>query len=119
MDNYKPIRIVRVAFLLVFAFVSVPAFAQVDLTGTWQSRQHEDWIERGPGPYPVDCLGLPLNEEGREKALSYTAAELGMSERQCLYYTPQYIVFGPQGLRIWREPDPVTGRIVAWKISGG
>jgi hypothetical protein len=118
MNDRKLNGIGNTALLLMFMLVTVPAFAQIDLTGTWQSRQHEDWIERGPGPDPVDYLGLPLNDEGRAKALSYTSAQLAMAERQCLYYTPQYVVFGPQGLRIWSEPDPVTGRIIAWKISG-
>jgi len=104
--------------LLAAAFISIPAFGEIDLTGNWQSRQHEDWIERGPGPDPVDYTGIPASAEGRAKALSYTAGQLSMSERQCLYYVPQYVVFGPQGVRIWSESDPVTGRVVAWKISG-
>jgi len=93
------------------------ASAQADLNGGWQALEHEDWIERGPGPDPVDYLGLAFNDAGRAKALSYTWAELSMLERQCLYYTPQYVVFGPQGLRIWSESDPIRGTVVAWKIS--
>jgi len=65
----------------------------------------------------VDYTGLALSPEGRAKALSYTAAQLGMSERQCLYYAPQYVVFGPQAVKIWSEHDRVTGRVIAWKIS--
>ena len=106
------------ALLLAFVLLNLPSSAEVDLAGVWQSRQHEDWIERGPGPDPVDYTGIPLSDDGRAKALSYTAAQLAMPVRQCLYYVPQYVVFGPQGIRIWNEPDPVTGRIVAWKISG-
>lgn len=109
------IRIASAA-LLAAAF-GIPAHAEIDLNGNWQSRQHEDWIERGPGPDPVDYTGLALTPEGRAKALSYTAAQLGMSERQCLYYVPHYVVFGPQGVKIWSEHDHVTGRVIAWKIS--
>jgi hypothetical protein len=65
----------------------------------------------------VDYLGLPLSQEGRARALAYDQDSLSMPERQCLYYTPQYVVFGPQGLKIWSESDPATGNIVAWKIS--
>ena len=40
----------KTAWLVVAAtLVSVPAFAQVDLSGNWVARQHEDWQERGPG----------------------------------------------------------------------
>ncbi len=101
---------------LLMALMSVPAFAQVDLNGGWQALEHEDWIERGPGPDPVDYLGLPLSEAGRAKGLSYSAAELSLVERQCLYYVPHYIVYGPQGLRIWSESDE-RGTVIAWKIS--
>jgi hypothetical protein len=113
------VNMIRALVLLVAVLLAGPgaAFAQVDLNGGWRSLEHEDWIERGPGPDPVDYLGLPLSEAGRAKALSYTWAELSMLERQCLYYTPQYVVYGPQGLRIWSESDPVRGTVVAWKIS--
>ncbi len=107
--------IASVAFVLALA--SAPAFAQVDLNGGWVSLEHEDWIERAPGSDPVDYTGLALSDAGRAKALSYTYAQLAMLERQCLYYTPQYVVWGPQGLRIWSESDPVRGNVVAWKIS--
>ena len=45
------------------------------------------------------------------------ASMLSMPEHQCLYYTPQYVVYGPQALRLWAENDPVSGKTVAWKIS--
>src|SRR5437762_6271467 len=102
---------------LALAFVAAPACAQVDLNGGWQSLEHEDWIERAPGSDPVDYTGLALSDAGRAKALSYTYAQLAMLERQCLYYTPQYVVWGPQGIRIWSESDPVRGSVVAWRIS--
>ena len=107
--------IASVAFVL--ALVSAPAFAQVDINGGWVALEHEDWIERAPGSDPVDYTGLALSDAGRAKSLSYTYAQLAMLERQCLYYTPQYVVWGPQGLRIWSESDPVRGGVVAWKIS--
>lgn len=96
---------------------AVPARAQVDLTGNWVSRMHEDWEERGPGPEAVDYLGLPINAEGRARALSYSTSALSLPERQCLYYPPHYVVLGPQGVQIWPETDPVNGRVIAWKIS--
>ena len=72
-------------------------------------RHHQDWQERGPGPDVDDFLGIPLNAEGRAKALTYTASILSLPERQCLYYTPQYIVIGPQGFRVWAYFDPTDG----------
>ena len=96
---------------------SAPAFAQMDLNGGWQSLTHEDWIERLPGSDLADYTGLPLSEAGRAEALSYQQAELSMLERQCYYYPPQYVVTGPQSIRIWSEADPLRGTVVSWNIS--
>jgi hypothetical protein len=108
-----------ITFLALCAalFVSTPASAQADLVGNWIGRLHEDWQDRSPGPDVVDYLGMPLNDEGRAKALSYSTSVLSQPERQCLYYPPHYVVLGPQGLRIWAETDPIRGEVVAWKLS--
>lgn len=39
----NPARVVVMACML--ALVSVPAFAQIDLTGSWPVKMHEDWTE--------------------------------------------------------------------------
>ncbi len=105
-----------VLFVAALAF-SVPAVAQVDLSGHWAVRQHEDWQERGPGPEIVDYLGLPINDDARARALSYSTSALSLPERQCLYYAPPYNAIGPFGLEIWADTDPNSGRIVAWNIG--
>lgn len=105
------------ALVVAGVLVTVPAFAQFDLTGKWASRSGQDAMERGPGPDPVDYLGLPLNDEGRARALSYDYSLMSLPEGQCGYHTPFYIVLGPFGLHMWNEFDPVTGRLVAWKIG--
>ena len=111
----SPTRIlVSVCAGLLFA---APAFAQFDLTGKWASRSSQDAQERGPGPDAVDYLGLPLNDEGRARALSYNYSMLSLPDGQCGYLTPYYLVLGPFALHIWNEFDPVTGRVVAWKIG--
>jgi hypothetical protein len=103
---------------IALLFASTPAFAQIDLSGTYASRMHEDWIERWPGPDVGDFTGLPINDDGRAKALGYSPSQLSLPERQCLYYGPTYTVIGPFGAKIWSESDPVTGRIVSWNLSG-
>jgi hypothetical protein len=111
-------RIRTIALMaLSAALTSAPAIAQVDLSGNWISRQHEDWQDRGPGPEVVDYLGLPINDEARARALSYSTSALSLPERQCLYYPPHYVVIGPQGIRIWSDVDPNTGATRAWNIS--
>ena len=59
---------------------SFPALAQVDLSGSWGSKNHEDALERGAGPNPGDFTGVPFNESGRAKALSYSQSEISMPE---------------------------------------
>ncbi len=98
--------------------LATPAFAQIDISGTWASRMHEDWVERWPGPEVVDYTGLPLNDDGRAKALAYTGSTLAQPERQCLFYQPTYTEIGPFSIKLWSEPDPVTGQTIAWHMSG-
>ena len=114
----KGTRVVRVAAALcALVLVSAPASAQVDLTGVWASRLHEDYIDRGPGSDLVDYTGVPLNDEARAKALRYDPSVYSMIERQCLYNPPQAASFLPQGLWIWSEVD-AGGRVSALRISG-
>ena len=67
---------------------------------------------------PVDYTGLPLTDEGRARALSFNYSALSLPEHQCGYLSPFYIVAGPFGLIIDRVLDPVTAKLVAWKIGG-
>jgi hypothetical protein len=90
----------------------------VDLSGTWANRLHEDWIERAPGPHIGDYTGLPINDEARAVADAYQVSMQNMPERQCILYTTQYIVMGPQNLRIQQELDPISGGVVAFHMSG-
>jgi hypothetical protein len=91
--------------------------AEIDLSGSWAARNHEDAMERGAGPNPGDFTGLPFNESGRAKALSYSQSQLSMPERICAFYTQWHMAIGPFGLRMWNETDPVTGRTLAWVVG--
>jgi hypothetical protein len=105
----------RLAVLIVLMFAAAPASAQVDLTGTWQRvGQHDN----GAAREPVDLLGMPLSADGRAKALSYDIASLSATERQCQMYPPIYAIVGPFPLQFVMVPDPVTQKLLAWKILG-
>ena len=104
--------------LWVLTLTAAPASAQVDLTGSWASRMHEDWFERGPGRDLGDYTGAPLNDEARAIALSYEPTLLAMRERQCLPYSPYAWPYQPGGFRMWSEFD-ADGRIIAWKTAAG
>jgi len=95
----------------------VPALAQVDLSGSWASKNHEDSLERGAGPNPGDFTGIPFNESGRAKALSASQSELSMPERICAFYSQWHMMIGTFGVKIWNETDSVTGKTVAWVVG--
>jgi len=98
--------------------VGIPAWAQIDLSGSWAARNHEDSEDKFAGPSPVDYTGLPINEAARARALSYSSSQLSEPERVCLFYPPYYLMMGPFGMKMWNETDPLTGTTIAWKIGG-
>ena len=115
------------ALVLTLAVPVLPASAQqpqppqqitFDLTGEWGMRQHEDQPERGPGPELGDYLGLPINEAARRKADSWDASILTLPEHQCKPHPSTYALRGPQNLRIWKELDPQTQRVIAIGTHG-
>src|SRR5207302_2472821 len=105
-------------WLPMLALASSAVFAQVDLSGDWVAYGHEDAMERGAGPLPVDFMGIPFNEAGRARGLLYMASLIAMPERQCMFYTPQYTIGGPFGFKMWNDTEPVNGRTIAWNMSG-
>lgn len=106
------------AGVLFAPLLSIPSFAQVDLSGTWADKYHEDWPERIPGPEIADYTGLPINAAARAKADSWKASVQTLPERQCIPHPFPYSLRGPANLKIWSEVDPISGDVVAWKIYG-
>ena len=103
--------------LCALLVVSVPAFAQIELSGSYSPRLYEDYIERGPGSDLGDFTGMPLTDEARAKALLYTSNLPSTYERQCLAQSPWVGVYRPRGFKIWSEVDD-GGRVIAWIIGG-
>jgi hypothetical protein len=104
----------KVAALVLSMLVCGTAAAQSEITGSWAARNHE--VLAGDG-LPVDFTGIPLNEEGRTRALSYSESQLAMVERQCQGWPPFYFVQGPFGLKIWSETDPLKGNVISYTIG--
>src|SRR6478736_2497973 len=99
-----------VAFLLVVLAAS-KASAQFDFVGSWAPIGTED-VQNDS--LPVDYLGLALTEEARTRALSYDESQKSMIERQCASWGAAYLVIGPFGLRVSRDVDPATNRLVSY-----
>jgi len=101
------------ALFVTALVVSAPAFGQLDLSGSWNPQFSEDQPERIPGPDLVDYLGIPINAQARQWALSWDPDRLTLPEHQCQVHTAAYIYRGPLALRIWEERDPQTQELIA------
>ena len=109
-------RVFRAFIFLAMLATSQSSFAQAILAGNWNPyRNHEDEMDRGPGPELGDYLGLPINSAGRLFADSWDASRLTLQEHQCRVHVAPYIYHGPLQLRIWEEKDPETQRVIAIK----
>jgi hypothetical protein len=115
MRKMKQNSLVRGGAILVLLATagSVPLLAQLDLTGTWSPRFHEDQPERIPGPEIGDYLGLPISPAARQFALSWNASRITLPEEQCQVHVSPYIYRGPLNVRIWEERDPESQQVVA------
>lgn len=99
--------------LVLLGATVLPAQAQVDLSGSWQARLHEDNLERGAGPDVGEYQGLPVNDAARMRGDSWSASLLTVPEHQCIPHPADY---GPNfsGMRMWKTVDPVTSSVLAW-----
>jgi hypothetical protein len=100
--------------LLLAALLGRPALAQEDPTGEWSPKFHEDWPERIPGPEIGDYLGLPINDAARLRGDSWDATLLEIPENQCRAHGADYAWRGPSNIRIWKEVDTATQRLIAY-----
>jgi hypothetical protein len=118
MRTVKP---ATTAALLVFigTILTVDvAWAQLDLTGEWAVRLHEDQLHRNdvlPGGLAVgDYTGLPINDAARRKADSWDASILSARERQTI---PGPSVYGrAASVRISKIVDDDTQQVVAFRM---
>ena len=90
------------------------AHAQMDPTGEWAPRFDEDRQERILGAEIGDYLGLPINEAGRLRSDSWDAALVELPENQCREHGSDYGWRGPSNLRIWKEVDKATQKLIAY-----
>jgi len=97
------------------ASAQVVAGQGLDLSGEWAPRFHEDQPERIPGPEIGDYMGLPINAAARLRADSYDADRISVvTEYECRPHSSDYGLRGAGNMRVWREIDPATQRLVAF-----
>src|ERR1700677_782111 len=89
--------------------------AQVDFSGEWAPLYHEDGPERLPGPELGDYTELPINAAARMAADTYDADRISVvPEYQCRPHGGDYSMRGLGNLRIWRDIDQNSEKLIAF-----
>lgn len=99
---------------MLLSLAAGPSSAQIDLTGEWSGRYHEDFDDRVPGDVQGDVTGVPLNDAARRYAEAFDVTRVSILEHQCQPYNMPHIYRGPLQFRIWTEKDPDTQAIIAY-----
>src|SRR5437588_8947687 len=100
--------------LVLMTLPSGRVLGQIDPSGEWAPRFHEDEPERIPGPELGDYLGIPINDAARLRADSWDATLLELPENQCRPHPSDYAWRGPAQLRIWKEIDQPSQKLIAY-----
>ncbi len=108
---------VTVLLLISATLAGDRAWAQIDFSGEWAARLHEDQLHRNdglPGGLAVgDYTGLPINDAARLKADSWDASILSARERQTI---PGPSVYGrAASVRISKIVDDDTQQVIGFK----
>jgi hypothetical protein len=99
----------------VAALAATPlARAEVDLTGEWGQKTHEDGPERGTGPDIGDFTGLPINMANRMRGETWTSSKWEQLEHECEPHPADYAPRGPGSMRIWADMDPTSMQVLRW-----
>ena len=105
--------------IVLLALAVKPAVAQVDISGEWAPRIHEDAFHRPGGAELGDYTGLPINDAARQKASTWDAGILSLPEHQARPHAAQYFMRGPgPQMRIKKMTDPVTQQLIAYTLEG-
>ena len=99
-----------VLLVLLITLASHPVIAQVDLAGMWQSLARN---QDGSG-LTGDAAGVPLSDEGRWRAQSWSPEDFDIAEWVCRPHSWDYgLEAGRSRMRVWTEVDRATQRLIA------
>jgi hypothetical protein len=108
-------RLIAVTLIgLISCGVASTAFAQMDLSGEWLQKMHQDSIERGAGPDIGDYTGMPINDADRMRGDSWTSSKWEQIEHECEPHPADYAPRGPGSMRVWADMDPATMTVTSW-----
>src|SRR5579871_6421855 len=81
--------------------VAALALAQMDLSGEWGQKMHQDAPERGGGPDIGDYTGMPINAADRMRADTWSSSKWEQPEHECEPHPADYAPRGPGSMRVW------------------
>lgn len=96
-------------------FGSLPAQAQINLSGVWSMTLYEDFPDRLAGPELGDYGGLPINDADRLRATTWDASLIELPEYQCRVHPSDYAASFAD-IRMWEERDRDTQNLIAIHI---
>jgi len=104
------------SLIAALSLVSVTrvARAQIDPTGDYSPIFDEDQRERFLGAEIGDYMGLPINAAALLRSESWSAELIELPENQCRQHGSDYGWRGPSALRIWKDVDRATQRVIAY-----
>jgi len=105
------------AFIALLTAAAGGAFAQTDIVGEWGNRFHEDFWERRSGLQVGDFTGFAMTDAGRRMAESWNPSWFSIPENECRPHTSIYGLRGPADLRITKQFDPVSEKLLAYRIE--
>ena len=105
--------------VLLASFDTTPASAQIDVTGEWGGRIHEDRPNRDDGPTIADFAGVPLNDATRFNAEAWDSSIVSLREHQAQLYTSALAFHAPGNLRITKVVDDQSQGVAAYSIYIG
>jgi len=102
----------RRLILLVVMLWSHPAFAQVDLMGSWRPLPRN---QDGSG-MTGDIAGVPVTDAARWRVQSWSPEDFDVTEWACRPHAWDYSLEGPlSALRVWADIDQATQKVVAYR----
>jgi hypothetical protein len=96
-----------------------PSPGEVDLSGGWLQKFHQDSFERRDGAQLGDYTGLPLNDAARLRADTWDAEKWTVPEHQCEPHPADYAFHGPANLQITKVLDPYSLKPIALQVIIG
>ncbi len=92
------------------------AMAQVDLSGNWVNESSQDNLHNGPGPFPDDFAGIPVNRSASLLGFAYNGEERQELNRQCEPWSVNYWVLGPWAGR-FTAIHGHNGNVIGWHVG--